>query len=222
MARFRIPQKMGEWSLWALWWLLLGGAVLWLLVGSVAYWVKHGWLPADAAGWVQAIGSVAAIAVAVCVPIYLRLHERADRVREAVEHDMARSEQLLALCTEGLSVVEDFDDEAAFADYDVSNALRRAVLDDLLARLNEAQKAELNADRMEVGMKFRFCLYDWLKYFGGEEIKDLGRLHDRVNRAAPRLERVKIDAENILRQQRGLPLLGYPEPQKDDDDDLPF
>src|SRR5690606_15302673 len=86
MALFEIPQKMKILSLWAFWWLLIGGAALWLLVGSVAYWVKHGWLPADAAGWVQAIGSIAAIAVAVCVPIYLRLHERADKLREAAEH----------------------------------------------------------------------------------------------------------------------------------------
>lgn len=58
MVRLDIPQKMREWSLWALWWLLFGGAVLWLLVGSAAYWVKHGWLPPDASGWVQALGGV--------------------------------------------------------------------------------------------------------------------------------------------------------------------
>lgn len=67
MARLVIPPRMKEWSLWALWWFLLGGGVLWLLVGSVAYWVKKGWLPPDASGWVQAIGSILAIAVAIGV-----------------------------------------------------------------------------------------------------------------------------------------------------------
>ncbi|MDH0097494.1 hypothetical protein N7333_13010 [Pseudomonas sp. GD04158] len=222
MARFEVTQKMEEWSLWAMWWLLVGGATLWLLVGSVGYWVKHGWLPEDASGWVQAIGSIVAIAVAVIVPIHLRVRERADRVSEKHEQDLARSEQLIALCSEGISVIGSFDAEAAFADYDINNALRRAVLSDLLDRLNEAQKTELNAERMGVGMQLRFCIHDWMKYFGGDEVTDLGRLHDRVNRFAPRLEGIKISAQNILQAQRGLPLIDLPAPPGPPEGDIPF
>lgn len=55
--------------------LLAMGSVLWLLVGSVAYWVKHGWLPADTSGWVQALGALLAVAVAIAVPAWQKRHE---------------------------------------------------------------------------------------------------------------------------------------------------
>lgn len=82
MARFEMPQKMKQWSLWALWCLILGGSTLWLLVGSVAYWVTHGWLPADAAGWAQAIGSVLAVAGAAAFPYMHEAHRKRSRQRE--------------------------------------------------------------------------------------------------------------------------------------------
>lgn len=55
--------------------LLAAGSTLWLLVGSVAYWVKHGWLPADTSGWVQALGALLAVAVAIAVPAWQKRHE---------------------------------------------------------------------------------------------------------------------------------------------------
>lgn len=75
MATFEVPRKMKEWSLWALWCLLISGAVLWLFVGSVAYWVKQGWLPDDAAGWTQAIGAILAVVVAITVPALQKRYE---------------------------------------------------------------------------------------------------------------------------------------------------
>ncbi|QKE62767.1 hypothetical protein HNE05_05135 [Aquipseudomonas campi] len=82
-----LKARMVEATLWALWWLMIGSAAVWLLVGSVAYWVKHGWLPADSAGWAQAIGAMAAIAVAIVVPWRLRAAEQRSRQddRRAVE-----------------------------------------------------------------------------------------------------------------------------------------
>lgn len=203
MSRRVVSQKMIEWSLWALWGLLLGGAVLWLLVGSVAYWVRWGWLPADTSGWVQALGTLGAIAVAVAVPIYQRAQDRKERER-------ARLEQLSALCSEALEVVSDLDSEAAFADYDMNNSLRRTVLSDLLQRINEAQLGELNAERMKIGVRLRFMIYDWLKYFAFDKEVDLGRLHDRVSRKVPKFEMLDIDAKNLLRRHQGLPDLNYP------------
>lgn len=222
MARIEIPQKMMEWTLWAIWWLVIGSAVIWVIVGSAGYWVRVGWVPDAAASWAQALGSILAVVVALAVPIHLWFRERADKYDEKVEQDQARSEQLIALCTEGSRVIGSFDAEAAFADYDINNALRRAVLRDLLDRLNEAQKTELNADRMGVGMQLRFYIHDWMKYFGGNEVTDLGRLHDRVSRFAPWLENVRISAQNILRAQRGLPLFDLPAPPEPPEDDLPF
>lgn len=87
MKRLKIPEKMVERTLWAVWGLLSCGAVLWLLVGSVAYWVKHGWLPADTSGWVQALGSILAIVGAALFPYW---HSR---VKE--QSETSRTEELL-------------------------------------------------------------------------------------------------------------------------------
>jgi hypothetical protein len=65
--------------------LLMGlSAVVWTIVGSVGYWARNGWLPADTAGWAQAIGAIVAIVVAIAIPYYqghlqLRQKEEADR-----------------------------------------------------------------------------------------------------------------------------------------------
>ena len=57
-------------------------ASLWLLVGSTAYWVKNGYLPADTAGWAQALGGFLAIAVAIGVPYFQTRKSIADRHAE--------------------------------------------------------------------------------------------------------------------------------------------
>lgn len=76
-----LKNSLAEWATMLLFWLIAFGAVLWLLVGSVAYWVKRGWLPADTAGWAQALGGVLAVAVAIAVPAWQKRHEiqRADQ-----------------------------------------------------------------------------------------------------------------------------------------------
>ncbi|MCP1506884.1 hypothetical protein J2Y83_002857 [Pseudomonas marginalis] len=50
-----------ERTLWAVWLLVVGGSALWVVVGSIGYFSKTGWLPNEAAGWAQVVGSVAAI-----------------------------------------------------------------------------------------------------------------------------------------------------------------
>lgn len=56
-----------ERTLWALWWLLVGGAGLWVVAGSIGYFSKLDWLPNESAGWAQALGSVAALFVAIFI-----------------------------------------------------------------------------------------------------------------------------------------------------------
>jgi len=53
--------------------------VFWLLVGSVAYWVRKGWLPADSAGWAQAIGAFVAIVIAVALPYFQSRQQQIQR-----------------------------------------------------------------------------------------------------------------------------------------------
>lgn len=70
VAKLGIPDKMKQWTLWALWVLLIASAIVWVLVGSVSYWVLHGWLPPDTSGWAQFCGAMLALVVAVFAPIW--------------------------------------------------------------------------------------------------------------------------------------------------------
>lgn len=63
-------EKMVEATIWAIWWLVVGGASLWVIVGSIGFFNKSGWLPSDLAGWAQAIGAGVAIVVASFIPIW--------------------------------------------------------------------------------------------------------------------------------------------------------
>jgi hypothetical protein len=71
-----------KWTLASLWGLLIGGAALWVLVGSVSYWVARGWLPNDAADWVQAIGSVVAIVSTGLFFVLDKRHQNSIRRKE--------------------------------------------------------------------------------------------------------------------------------------------
>jgi hypothetical protein len=73
-----LSEPLALYSIWVLWAVLVMGAVLWLLVGSVAYWVRDGWLPADSAGWAQAIGAFVAIVVAIALPYFQSRQQQAD------------------------------------------------------------------------------------------------------------------------------------------------
>lgn len=74
-----VPERMIHFTLWAMWWLIIGSVGMWVLVGSVAFWVKEGWLPPDSAGWTQAIGAVFAVFVALAVPYYQNRKQNNDR-----------------------------------------------------------------------------------------------------------------------------------------------
>ncbi|MGP5513554.1 hypothetical protein [Pseudomonas helleri] len=54
-------------TFWAVWAIGFGGAAFWVVVGSIGYFGRNGWLPSDGAGWVQAIGSIAAIVAAFMI-----------------------------------------------------------------------------------------------------------------------------------------------------------
>ncbi|WP_143515181.1 hypothetical protein [Pseudomonas putida] len=59
--------------------LLALSAIVWVIVGSVGYWARLGWLPADGAGWAQAIGAFVAITVAIAVPYHQNYQQRIQR-----------------------------------------------------------------------------------------------------------------------------------------------
>lgn len=93
-------KQMIERSLWAMWYLMFGAAGFWLLAGSVGYWVKHGWLPKDTSGWVQAVGSILAIFVAVIVPAIMKRHETRRRQISEIEAELGAYYQFRNLIQE--------------------------------------------------------------------------------------------------------------------------
>lgn len=74
-----IPERFARYTILTLWALLILSSVLWVLVGSVSYWVRTGWLPADSAGWAQAIGAFVAIVVAVALPYFQSRQQQIQR-----------------------------------------------------------------------------------------------------------------------------------------------
>lgn len=92
--------RMIERSIWALWYLMFGAAAFWLLAGSIAYWVKLEWLPKDASDWVQAVGSVVAIFVAVIVPAVMKNDESRRRKITEIENVVSAYHQFRNLIQE--------------------------------------------------------------------------------------------------------------------------
>jgi len=75
--------KLIEPTIWAMWGLIVGGACLWVTVGSIGYFSRERWLPNDTAGWVQAIGSIAAIFTAVAIGVHQTRSASRQRVLDA-------------------------------------------------------------------------------------------------------------------------------------------
>ncbi|ROL86595.1 hypothetical protein [Pseudomonas protegens] len=214
MSGWKIPEPMIVRTLWALWWLMFGSAALWLLVGSVAFWVKHEWLPPDTSGWVQGLGAILAIAIAIAVPWYQKKHDADLKEQDKLLLEIARSEQLLCLCEEFRRFLEEEPYDNHFADYRPSNEMRRSILTDQLARLTETQKGELNSERMDIGLNLRFQIHDWLKYFGGDEGAISRTLYDRVEHRRKDFVRIRDRAENVVRKLKASPLEEIEKPTK--------
>jgi len=62
--------KFLEPTLWAIWWLVVGGAAFWVIVGSIGFFSRNGWLPNEAAGWAQAVGAGVAVVTAAFIPMW--------------------------------------------------------------------------------------------------------------------------------------------------------
>lgn len=97
-------ERIAQYSIWALWTLIVLSLTIWVLVGSVAYWVRNAWLPADSAGWAQAIGAFVAIVVAIALPYFQSRQQRNDRMQESLSERLNGINATYALMThmEGL------------------------------------------------------------------------------------------------------------------------
>ncbi|MFJ7884568.1 hypothetical protein ACIQYF_13910 [Pseudomonas sp. NPDC096917] len=89
-------------TLWAVWGLLVGGAALWVAVGSIGFFSKSGWLPSDSSGWIQAMGSV----VAIFVAIYIASSESRRLKKERTEHERVLISGLISMTHNAALAVE--------------------------------------------------------------------------------------------------------------------
>lgn len=79
MKDFKFPAGMITCTMWMLWFAVVLVPLLWCFMGAFDYWkIKQ----AEAASWVQAVGSIAAIASGVGVLIYQR-NEKAREIKLA-------------------------------------------------------------------------------------------------------------------------------------------
>lgn len=171
MARFVFPRKMKAWSLWALWWFLIGIAVSWLLVGSVAYWVKHGWLPPDASGWVQALGAILAVAVAVALPAWQRSGDERLRQKQQREREITTYLQLNHLVVEVRALLVEK------SSYLPDHELTARCLEDILGRLNVLTASSYDRLLLKLSLDLRIVVHGFLRLVS--PIDKLERHHRR-------------------------------------------
>lgn len=157
MVRFEIFRKLKAWSLWALWWILIGIVVSWLLVGSVAYWVKHGLLPPDASGWVQALGAILAVGVAVALPAWQRMGEKKLRQRQQREREITAYLQLEHLTVEVRALLVDK------GSYLPDNELTARCLGDVLSRLNQLTASSYDRHLLKLSLDLRIVVHGFLR-----------------------------------------------------------
>ena len=92
-----ISREIGVYTVWWVWLLLLGISTLWLMIGV---FIHFGVLDKDSPGWVQAIGSIAAIFVAVLVA-----HRQGEQqTLERLNKDRVVSNLIVGVATRAASV----------------------------------------------------------------------------------------------------------------------
>lgn len=105
MKGLKIPERMVEWSLWALWWLLIGNAGLWGVVGAIGYWNRLGWMPAEVAVWVQAFGSVGALGVA----IWISSRQRQEQINDLHRRERVVVRVVVEIASKAVSAMDQLD-----------------------------------------------------------------------------------------------------------------
>lgn len=207
--------------------------VLWLVFAMVCIcsvsisnlifdWPKLPVLDSTSAAWVQAIGSILAIGIAIWVPYSQRELEVKKQVIAKQELELSRTEQLLSICNELHHIVSVLPSEHAGADYNLTNEMSRKLFESLVDRLNSLQREELNGVRLGLCLKLRMEIYDWLKFFSEVQEHDGAALYFKSERELPRIDEVRQMIENVIRGLAGLPALAIVKPQAAQQDDVPW
>lgn len=161
MKRFEIPENMKLVSIWVVWGFLAIGVLGWALFVVLDFFeVKK-----QAASWVQAIGSIAGIAIAIYVPYMQKQH--ADKVRkdEGIDASIASHYAALTLINHHIELMNRIRD-ARFGWRTELSELDRSVLADDLQR-NKREIESLGIDALGPELVAYLLLVKGVAGFGG-------------------------------------------------------
>lgn len=172
--------------------------------------------------WVQAVGAIAAIAIAIVIPYRQRSQERRERATAKSELEISRTAQLLSIHSELEMIVSVLPHEYAGADYRLTNKMSRELFQDLIERLNYFQRDELSRERLGICLSLRFELYDWLKFFSEAVDHDGGVLFRKSEKQLGRISVIKQKIENVQRVLNGEKSLEIVKHQSSEDEPPPW
>lgn len=187
MARFVIPQKMWERSLWALWIFLVCGALLWLVLGATSYWG----VSERAADWAQAVGSLAAVLAALYAVWNQRASEqRARQEREAV---VIRAVQLIAARAYEAAVILYFAINPSEQVGDMPKPGRIESANNALAAIKSIDPMSLpSIGLIDPVIQLGRCVESLLQIYEGKQADDGKRSSDLLDLASSALKAIKL------------------------------
>lgn len=186
MARFEIPQKMKERSLWALWIFLICGGLLWLVLGATHYWG----VSQRAADWAQAMGSLAAVLTALYAVWNQRASEqRAQQERAAV---VIRSVQLIAERAHEAALILHFGIKPSDLIGDMPERGRIESANNALAAIKSIDPMSLpNVGLIDPVIALGRCVESLLQIYEGKQVNDGERSGLLLDLATDALEAIK-------------------------------
>ena len=170
----------------------------------VSYWIEH---HPGLASWMQAVGAIAAIGIAIWIPYRQRAKEAEERANVRSELELSRTEQLLSINNELEMIVGNLPHEYAGADYNLTNQMSRKLFEDLIERLNYWQREELCSERLGICLSIRIELYDWLKFFSEKDDHNGGVLYRKSEKEMIRINVIRQKIENVKRRLKGEDIL---------------
>lgn len=208
MKRFQMPESMKLACIWVVWIFLAIGALGWaLFVVLDAFGVKD-----QAAAWVQAIGSIAGIAIAIYVPYMQKLHAEKVRRDEAIDASISSQDAALILIDHHINLMKRII-SADLGSYTKLSDLEKLELADDLKR-NRREIESLGIDALGSELIAYLLMVKRAAGYGGfyaEQIMELANfdrskifknLEWRVSRLQRELEKAVTEIEELTETAR--------------------
>lgn len=208
MKRFQMPESIKVASIWVVWGFLAIGALGWALFIVLDFFgVKR-----QAAAWVQAIGSIAGIAIAIYVPYMQKQHAEKVRRDEAIDASISSHDAALILINHHINLMNRII-SANFGSYTKLSDLEKLELADDLKR-NRREIESLGIDALGSELIAYLLMVKRVAGYGGfyaEQImerasfdrsKIFKNLEWRVSRLQRELEKAVTEIEELTETAR--------------------